>query len=107
MVTLLANANCRRGAVLDYEIVIYLMLGQTVEIGGHNQIGTWWWILVPGTQTHCWVGSEMVQTSGDLIPLTIVESPLLGCWVSKPDSRRNICAVPYPDGAKPGGVCKP
>ena len=105
--TLTANANCRRGATLDHEIVTFLRAGQTVPIVGQNEDGSWWLVQVPGTGIRCWVGGSNVQPSGDLTAVPFVESPILGCWVQGPNDKRPRCAAPCPAGAKPGGVCEP
>jgi hypothetical protein len=102
-----ANANCRRGASLNHEVVTYLKKGMIAEIVGRNEDSTWWLIQYPGSALRCWVGSENVDTLGDLTRVPFVESPLLGCWYQGRNDKRPKCVAPCPDGAKPGGVCEP
>jgi uncharacterized protein YraI len=103
--TLLQNANCRRGAGTDFDVVTNLPLGLNVPIVGRNPDGSWWQVEVPGTQTRCWIAGENVDASGDTGQAPVVESPPLGCWVFT--GNKNECVVPCPEGAQPGGACEP
>lgn len=105
--TFTENTNCRRGASIDHEIVTYLRKGQVALIVGRNEDSSWWLIQVPGSAVRCWVWSKFVKTHGDLTRVPFVESPVLGCWYQGRNDKRPRCAVPCPDGAKPGGVCEP
>jgi parallel beta-helix repeat protein len=103
--TLLQNANCRRGAGTDFDVVANLPQGLNVPIVGRNPDGSWWQVQVPGTQTRCWVAGENAETSGGTSGVPEVESPTLGCWVWT--GNKNECKVPCPEGAQPGGPCEP
>jgi hypothetical protein len=105
--TFTENTNCRRGASINHEIVTYLKKGQVVLIVGRNDDSSWWLIQVPGSALRCWVWNTFVKTHGDLTRVPIAESPVLGCWYQGRNDKRPKCAVPCPDGAKPGGVCEP
>jgi hypothetical protein len=48
----------------------------------------------------------MVQTSGNVNALPLVEAPPLACWVYQKDQSKK-CVSPCPEGAQPGGECKP
>ncbi|MGB7538482.1 MAG: CSLREA domain-containing protein [Anaerolineales bacterium] len=110
--TMRNDANCRAGPGTDYRIVTMLSRDKSYPIDGRNYDGSWWWIRLPNNLGHCWVGSQNVVPAGNIGNLQIIEAPPLGCWVYAPRSPtawsdRTICAVPCPDGAKPGGVCEP
>jgi hypothetical protein len=105
--TLLQNAYCLHGPAVGYGSVTILYQGVQVPIEGRNQDGTWWYVLPPKSQIHCWVGGSMVQTSGNVNGVPVVKPPPLGCWVYKPNQQKNVCTVPCPEGAKPGGACEP
>lgn len=104
--TLKQNAYCLRGPGEEYDSLTILTQGSQVPIEGRNQDGTWWWVRVPNSQIHCWVGSTMVQTAGNVNGLPLVEAPPLACWVYQKDQSKK-CVSPCPEGAQPGGECKP
>jgi hypothetical protein len=105
--TFTANTNCRRGASINHEVVTYLPEGITAPIVGRNEDSSWWLVQVPGSPIRCWVWGEFVITHGPAAAAPFVQSPELGCWVQGPRDKRPYCAVPCPEGAKPGGVCEP
>jgi hypothetical protein len=103
--TLRQNSNCRRGPGTEYDSVTNLPQGLTAPITGRNPDSSWWQVQVPGTQTRCWLAGENVETSGDTSGVPAVEPPPLGCWVHEPNG--DVCTVPCPQGAQPGGACEP
>jgi parallel beta-helix repeat protein len=105
--TLRQNANCRRGPGTEYDSVTNLPQGLTAPITGRNPDSSWWQVQVPGTQTRCWLAGENVDTSGDTGQVPIVEPEAIGCWVYDPNQQKNVCTVPCPQGAQPGGACTP
>jgi CSLREA domain-containing protein len=105
--TLRQNANCRRGPGTEYDSVTNLPQGLTAPITGRNPDSSWWQVQVPGTQTRCWLAGENVDTSGDTGQVPIVEPEAIGCWVYDPNQQKNVCTVPCPEGAQPGGACTP
>jgi hypothetical protein len=110
MATFLQNANCREGPALVYDIVTSLYQGQTARVDGRSVEGRWWWIQLPGLQAHCWVAGSTVEVSGDISGVTVWEAPpepVPGCWVWEPQIQQNVCTVPCPPNAQPGGVCTP
>jgi len=116
MASFLQNSHCRKGPGTDYGIVTSLFQGATALIEGRNQDSSWWWIRLPESRGHCWVWSGLVETSGNLSGLPLIAAPPLpepsptvvqGCWVYVPNSQKNVCTVPCPANAKPGGVCTP
>ncbi len=76
-VTALLNLTCRSGPDSAYEDMGYLLEGESSTVEGRNAEGTWWWILNPDWQGHCWVwsgGAEAACIPEDL--QVIVPPPL-------------------------------
>jgi RNA polymerase sigma-70 factor (ECF subfamily) len=116
LATLIQNANCRQGPGKDYAVVTSLLKSQSVEIDGRNQGNTWWWIRLPNSRAHCWVSAALVITSGNVNKQPVIaapdlqiptDTPVQGCWVYMANLQKNICTIPCPPNAKPGGVCTP
>ena len=108
------NTNCLRGPSIDYEVLTYIKQGVTLTIDGRNADDTWFWVRPPRSELHCWVWSGLVLTSGDPNQAPLTEAPALGCWVYVPGNfttgkinGKNVCKVPCPDNAVPGGACMP
>ena len=116
--TLLQDANCRRGPGVVYDVVTYALRGQTLAIDGRNDQDNWWRVRIPDTQILCWIAANLGQPSGDLetVPVrpapptpkpTLTAKPVQGCWVIPQGKQLPVCTVPCPPNAKPGGVCTP
>lgn len=111
------NANCRFGPGTIYDVVGYLLEGQSAPIAGRNTEGTWWAVALPDRRQPCWVSSSTIQASGDLGSVQIMAAPPTptssptpepeGCWVWNANLQQNQCIMPCPDNAQPGGVCTP
>lgn len=71
------HSSCRSGPGLDYSILDYLENGQSAFIQGRNDDSSWWYILSPNIENHCWVSGGVVALSGDLsqVPVIPVEPP--------------------------------
>ncbi len=111
------NANCRFGPGMVYDVVGYLLEGQSAPIVGRNAQGNWWAITIPDRGRPCWVSGSTVQASGDLGSVQVLAAPPTptpsptpepeGCWVWNANLQQNQCIVPCPDNAQPGGACTP
>ncbi len=113
------NTNCRSGPSRVYEIDSTFFEGQSTPIQGRNADNTWWLIQDPLGGKDCWVWDGSVEVSGDLSAVLVVQSPPTpkpsrpeqtgksGCWIYNPNLQKNICAVPCPPNAQPGGACNP
>jgi hypothetical protein len=107
------NANCREGPHTDFKITGSLMEGDSVQVDGRNDDGTWLWVINPSAYGHCWVAGNTVEVSGDVLTLTIIVSPDIpepepeGCLVYGQTTADLICTVPCPEGAEPGKPCMP
>ncbi len=107
------NANCREGPHKDYKITGSLMEGESAQVDGRNEDGTWLWIVNPSAYGHCWVAGSTVEFSADILALTVIVPPELvvpepeGCMVSQYGTTAPVCVVPCPEDAKPGDPCTP
>jgi hypothetical protein len=113
MATAFRNATCRAGDQAEYEELGYLLEGESAPIEGRNADSSWWWILNPDWQGHCWVWDGLVEVTGDTsgVPIIAVdplpETEPEGCMVSSALGAAPVCVVPCPEGARPGTPCEP
>ncbi len=121
-VTALQNANCRYGPGTAYDIADTLFAGETAPIVGRNEQSTWWQVKGPTFGSLCWVSKVTVQVSGSTegVPLgeapppptltpephKLQNQPKQGCYVYSPGAGQ-VCTVPCPPNAYPGGACTP
>ncbi len=108
------NTTCRKGDSTDYEDAGYLLAGESAEVIGRNQEGTWLVINNPDWNGICWILRAIVETEGDVdgtkvyIPAPLpTKTPILGCLVQSERGGDPVCTVPCPDGAVPGDPCTP
>ncbi len=110
------NTTCREGDDAAYEAAGYLLTGESAEVIGRNQEGTWLVINNPDWNGICWILRSIVETEGDvdntrvIIPLPLPEpseTPVNGCLDRPPTGGDPICVVPCPDSADPGTSCTP
>ena len=66
VITLIKNANCRKGPGTAYEVVTSYLKGQTLQILNRNPDlnNTWWEIKMP-TGGRCWISLLTGQAYGD------------------------------------------
>lgn len=69
--TIILNANCRKGPGARYDVVTALAQGALADAVGRNQESNWWLIRVPETQARCWVAGTTVEGSGALDGLPV------------------------------------
>ncbi|MBN2387624.1 MAG: SH3 domain-containing protein [Anaerolineales bacterium] len=67
-------ASCRAGPGLDYPIIDYLEPGQVMPVEGQNQDRSWWYVLSPNAQVRCWVSARLLDVSGDIERVPLVEA---------------------------------
>lgn len=71
-----ANVNCRLGPGTAWVAISALIVGQSSQITGKSSDGSWWNIVDPqNSGRRCWVSSTVVNTSGNLAAIPVVESP--------------------------------
>jgi hypothetical protein len=111
----LQDANCRLGPDVRYNVVAGLLKGQTALIEGRNQDSSWWWILLPNGNAHCWIWGDLVEVSGDVAGLRVIippplptptPTPIPGCW-NYNQQKQLVCVAPCPADPHPGGACTP
>lgn len=74
-VTAIQNANCRFGPATVYDIVGYLLSGETADIAGRNETSTYWWIENPDNVGYCWIWDNLVETECDTSGVKVVAAP--------------------------------
>jgi len=73
--TAIRDANCREGPSEVYEVVGYLMQGQSAEIEGRNAESNWWYLRPPDESSACWVWGGLVETTCDTEGLPVIPAP--------------------------------
>jgi hypothetical protein len=114
--TALQNATCRYGPDKAFKDLGYMLQGESASIEGRNAEGTWWWIVNPDADGHCWVAASLVEATCEASGVPIVQAPptptptetaVQGCWVWNANLQQNVCTVPCPPNPQPGGACIP
>ena len=75
LVTAIVNANCRSGPGTVYDVVGSLPEGQTAEARGRDELGGWWWIRLPATDSDCWISNLTVNINFSAADLAQVPAP--------------------------------
>jgi hypothetical protein len=73
--TFIQDATCRLGPGTAYSIWETLLEGQQVLLQGRNADSSWWWLLLPESEDHCWVSDTVVEVSGPVEDLPIIIPP--------------------------------
>jgi CSLREA domain-containing protein len=68
---------CRVGPSQLYEAAGYLLTGESSTIEGRNADSTWWWIVNPDWEGHCWVWGGGVETECLPEDLALIAAPPL------------------------------
>ncbi len=124
MATARQNATCRLGPGRIYEEQDYLLEGQTAQVTGRTQDGTWLQIEGPRWGRLCWIWVDLLEVVGDTdqVPVkkppptptltptltpTPTPEPPKGCWWQSPNMNQPECKVPCPNDQYSGAECKP
>jgi uncharacterized protein YraI len=75
MAMALKNSNCRFGPGSIYDVIGFLLDGQTAPIEGRNAEWTWWWIKRQDGPGHCWVWDQLVKVTGDTSIVPVIPVP--------------------------------
>ncbi len=70
-----SNSNCRFGPGTVYDVVGFLLEGQSAPIDGRNAAWTWWWIERVDGSGHCWVWDGLVTVEGDTSAVPVIAAP--------------------------------
>jgi len=73
--TAIQNSNCRFGPGTVYDIVGYLLSGESAEIAGKNEDSSFWLIENPDSPGYCWIWDELVETECDTSEVKVVAAP--------------------------------
>lgn len=77
MISASVGTNCRLGPSTVYDPPVGVLVpGQTSEVKGRNDTGTWWYIANPGKAGQfCWIWGETTTVEGDVASLPIITPP--------------------------------
>jgi CSLREA domain-containing protein len=76
-VTATMNLTCRSGPATVYDELGYLLENESAVVEGRNAESTWWWILNPDWQGHCWVWAGGVDAACIPEDLQLIAAPPL------------------------------
>jgi hypothetical protein len=76
LASVLQQAHCRYGPGTAFLHAHDLYEGDRGIAEGRNASGSWLWIQPSGLDRHCWVAASVVQMSGEIKTLPVVESKL-------------------------------
>jgi hypothetical protein len=74
--TVLEQANCRYGPGKAYLYSHGLYTGDRAEVHGRSYSGGWLWIQPENLERHCWAAASVMEVSGDVMALKVVQSKL-------------------------------
>jgi len=72
IVTFAQNSNCRKGPGAGFFAVTTFLTGQTAEIDGRNDDGSWLWVRMSDDRDFCWTSAKTVKPFGDVSVLTVI-----------------------------------
>jgi hypothetical protein len=75
-VHVLMRAFCRYGPGRAYLYSHELKEGDRAEVHGRNASNTWLWVQPPNLDRHCWVSTSVVEVSGDIRTVVVVQTRL-------------------------------
>jgi len=75
-ITALMQSFCRYGPGKAYLYAHGLYTGDTGRVDGRSYSGTWLWIQPDNLDRHCWVAASVVEVTGDISTVNVVQSKL-------------------------------
>lgn len=76
LISVSVATNCRVGPGRIYDRVGALLVGQTAEVVGRNNVGNYWYIRNPSRNTdYCWLWGEYATVSGNVSVLPVYTPP--------------------------------
>jgi len=72
-----SNANCRQGPDTAYEVVTSFYANDQVTLEGRNNNSSWYWALIPNSNSHCWVSGKTGTPQGPFDSLVVIPAPPL------------------------------
>lgn len=67
--------NCRVGPGRVYDRVGALLVGQTAEVIGRNQVSNYWYIREPTRNVNCWLWGEYATVTGNFAAMPVFTPP--------------------------------
>ena len=71
-VVFLQNSSCREKPGSEHHAAGYFNFGDTAEVVGRNPNLTWFQVMVPDSESKCWVWKELVTFTGEIEALPII-----------------------------------
>ena len=79
LLTLIQDANCRKGPGARYDVLTSLTKGTQSLAQGRNAASSWWLVQVPQTVIQCWMSGISLEGTGEAGAVPVVEvGPLPG-----------------------------
>lgn len=75
LVSVSVATNCRVGPGRAYDRVGALLVGQTAEVIGRNQVSNYWYIREPTRSVNCWLWGEYATVTGNFAALPVFTPP--------------------------------
>jgi len=75
LVSVSVATNCRVGPGRVYDRVGALLVGQTAEVIGRNQVSNYWYIREPTRNVNCWLWGEYATVTGNFAALPVFTPP--------------------------------
>lgn len=75
LISVSVATNCRVGPGRVYDRVGALLVGQTAEVIGRNQVSNYWYIREPTRNVTCWLWGEYATVTGNLAALPVFTPP--------------------------------
>jgi len=77
VVSFAQSVVCRKGPGASYYPVTAYTTGQTAEIDGRNDDGSWLWVRMENNRDYCWVSASFVKDFGDASVLSVIPAQAL------------------------------
>lgn len=75
LISVSVATNCRVGPGRVYDRVGALLVGQTAEVIGRNQLSNYWYIREPTRNVTCWLWGEYATVTGNFAALPVFTPP--------------------------------
>ncbi len=97
------NSNVRAGPGEEYEIIDFLLIGQSANVAGRyddSPIGTWWFIRRIGEQGRDgWIWGGAVTLGGSALGVPVLEAPPTSTPSPEPTEKPSPSDTPGPTAA--------
>jgi len=73
--TLLKNANCRKGPGTAYDSIDAFLQSTSVAIEGRNEDSSWFWVMKPSGSGRCWISASVGTANGNWQVVPVIAAP--------------------------------